>query len=91
MTTDSASASYAISFTELVSDSVRARATLQLNEDKIEEFNKWSEGTVRLVKTILEEAARTIPLTRIRSPSLSVRSHTAAAQSGRTNQQVCQL
>jgi hypothetical protein len=42
---------------ELFRDSAKCRAALQNNEDKIEEFNKWSENMVRFVKTILEEAS----------------------------------
>lgn len=43
-------------FSELALDTPAARAALQRNEDKIEEFNKWSENMVRFVQSILEEA-----------------------------------
>lgn len=42
---------------EILKDSAKCRAALQNNEDKIEEFNKWSENMVRFVKTILEETS----------------------------------
>lgn len=56
---DSSSVGYSLDLNELTSDSAKCRAILQNNEDKIEEFNKWSENMVRLVKTILEEASST--------------------------------
>lgn len=43
-------------FSELALDTPKARVALQRNEDKIEEFNKWSENMVRFVQSILEEA-----------------------------------
>lgn len=48
---------FTLDLDELYNDSARCRAILQNNEDKIEEFNKWSENIVRFVKTILEEAS----------------------------------
>ncbi len=47
---------YELTFTELALDTPKVRAALQRNEDKIEEFNKWSENMVRFVQSILEEA-----------------------------------
>lgn len=54
---DNSSVGYNLDLEELFKDTVKCRATLQNNEDKIEEFNKWSENMVRFVKTILEEAS----------------------------------
>ena len=54
---DSSAVGYSLDFTEIFNDSSRSRAILQNNEDKIEEFNKWSENMVRFVKTILEESS----------------------------------
>lgn len=51
---------YALDFNEMVLDSMISRAILHNNEDKIEEFNKWSENMVRFVKTILDEASSKI-------------------------------
>ncbi len=54
---DNSAVGYLIESNELFNDSAKCRAALQNNEDKIEEFNKWSENMVRYVKTILEEAS----------------------------------
>ena len=51
---------FTLKLDELYNDSARCRAILQNNEDKIEEFNKWSENMIRFVKTILEEASSII-------------------------------
>jgi hypothetical protein len=56
---DSSSIGYSLDVKDIVNDSARSRSILQNNEDKIEEFNKWSENMVRFVKTILEEASST--------------------------------
>lgn len=57
---DTSSVGFDLELDELFKDSAKGRAVLQNNEDKIEEFNKWSEGMVRFVKTILEEASSII-------------------------------
>lgn len=56
---DSSSVGFQLELDEIFNDSTKCRAVLQNNEDKIEEFNKWSENMVRFVKTILEEAHST--------------------------------
>jgi len=57
---DKSSIGYSLDVKDIFTDSARSRSILQNNEDKIEEFNKWSENMVRFVKTILEEASSTI-------------------------------
>jgi hypothetical protein len=47
---------YALSLTECALDTPSARSCLQRNEDKIDDFTKWSQNMVRFVKSILEEA-----------------------------------
>lgn len=59
---DNSTVGFNLDFEELFKDSAKCRAALQNNEDKIEEFNKWSENMVRFVKTILEEASSKIKL-----------------------------
>lgn len=54
---DSSAVGFNLEFDELFNDTSKCRAILQNNENKIEEFNKWSENMVRFVKTILEEAS----------------------------------
>jgi hypothetical protein len=54
---DSSTVGFNLELDELFKDSAKSRAALQNNEDKIEEFNKWSENMVRFVKTILEETS----------------------------------
>jgi hypothetical protein len=54
---DSSTVGFNLDLDELFKDSAKSRAALQNNEDKIEEFNKWSENMVRFVKTILEETS----------------------------------
>ena len=56
---DNSAVGFDLEFDDLFYDSAKCRAVLQNNEDKIEEFNKWSENMVRFVKTILEEASST--------------------------------
>lgn len=50
---------YALSLTECAQDTPSARACLHRNEDKIEDFSKWSQNMVRFVRSILEEAEST--------------------------------
>ena len=57
---DNSAVGFDLAFDELFNDTSKCRAVLQNNEDKIEEFNKWSENMVRFVKTILEEASSTL-------------------------------
>ena len=59
---DNSAVGFDLEFDDLFNDSAKCRAVLQNNEDKIEEFNKWSENMVRFVKTILEEASSTLTL-----------------------------
>lgn len=54
---DNSTVGFNMDMDELFKDSAKCRAALQNNEDKIEEFNKWSENMVRFVKTILEETS----------------------------------
>lgn len=54
---DNSAVGFDLEYAELFNDSAKCRAILQNNEDKIEEFNKWSENMVRFVKIILEEAS----------------------------------
>lgn len=61
---DNSALGYVFELNELFNDSAKCRAILQNNEDKIEEFNKWSENMVRFVKTILEEASSKLITTR---------------------------
>lgn len=61
---DNSAVGFDLEFDELFNDTSKCRAVLQNNEDKIEEFNKWSENMVRFVKTILEEASSMLKLTR---------------------------
>ena len=54
---DNSDVGYSLDLNELFNESAKCRSVLQNNEDKIEEFSKWSENMVRFVKTILEEAS----------------------------------
>lgn len=54
---DSSSVGFNLDLDEIFKDSAKSRAAIQNNEDKIEQFNKWSENMVRFVKTILEETS----------------------------------
>ncbi len=47
---------YALRLSECAQDTPSARSCLQRNEDKIDDFSKWSAALVRFVKSILEEA-----------------------------------
>ena len=47
---------YSITLSDCALDTPSARTRLQRNEDKIEDFSKWSQNVVRFVKSILEEA-----------------------------------
>ena len=60
---DNSAVGFNLDLDELFQDSAKCRAALQNNEDKIEEFNKWSENMVRFVKTILEETSSKIKKT----------------------------
>lgn len=64
---DNSSVGFNLDLDELFQDSAKSRAALQNNEDKIEEFNKWSENMVRFVKTILEEASSKAEVNKFRT------------------------
>ncbi len=49
--------SFSINYENIELDDCLLRASIQLNEDKIEEFSNWSEGMIRFVRNILEDAA----------------------------------
>ena len=51
------SGAFPLNYDQVESDDCFLRASIQLNEDKIEEFSQWSDGMVRFVRNILEDAA----------------------------------
>jgi hypothetical protein len=66
-------AGFVLEYAELVADTAKARAALQLNEDKVEDFSKWAEGVVRFVRVILDEADSTTAQQQERKGDCSLR------------------